>query len=86
MVDQMKRIEREEQQAKERAQAQAAQAEEEDKQEQEELAAAIQFERRERAATIIKEMGEEPAAGPEVAEVVFRSQGTGKKFPRRFHK
>ena len=32
-------------------------------------------------------MPEEPAAGePDVAEVVFRAQGTGKRFNRRFMK
>lgn len=32
-------------------------------------------------------MPEEPAAGqPDVAEVVFRAQGTGKRFSRRFLK
>ena len=36
---------------------------------------------------MIKEMPEEPAAGAaDVAEVCFRSQGTGKRFNRRFLK
>ena len=51
------------------------------------MARAIEFERRERAATIIAQMPEEPAAGtPDVAEVVFRAQGTGKRINRRFMK
>jgi len=51
------------------------------------LALAIEFERKERAATLIKEMPQEPEAGsPDVSEVVFRAQGTGKRFNRRFQK
>jgi len=61
--------------------------EEENKEEDEELAKAILFERRERAATIIEDMVEEPeAGGADVAEIVFRAQGTGKRFTRRFLK
>lgn len=48
---------------------------------------AIEQERRERAQTLIQQMPEEPAAGgADVAEVVFRAQGTGKRFNRRFLK
>lgn len=48
---------------------------------------AIEFERKERAATLIKEMPEEPAeGGPDITEIVFRAQGSGKRFNRRFLK
>ncbi len=51
------------------------------------MARAIEFERRERAKTIVAEMAEEPAAGgADVAEVVLRAQGSGKRFNRRFLK
>ena len=57
------------------------------KTEQEELAKAFEFERRERAKTIKEELPPEPAAGTaDVAEVVFRAQGTGKRVSRRFLK
>ena len=43
--------------------------------------------RRHRAETIVKELPPEPPAGtPDIAEVVFRAQGTGKRFTRRFAK
>lgn len=70
----MKEIERQEREVKERAEREEMERLAEEKEEEEELARAIEFERRERAATIIKEMSEEPAAGgPDVAEVSFRA-------------
>ena len=87
MQDQMRQIQRQQEEEKKREEARKLAEEEEKREEEEELARAIEFERRERAATIIKEMPEEPpAGGPDVAEVVFRAQGTGKRFNRRFMK
>lgn len=57
------------------------------KAEEEELQRAIEFERLERAKSIKEEMAQEPpAGGADIAEVVFRAQGTGKRFNRRFLK
>ena len=43
--------------------------------------------RKYRAETIVRELPDEPEAGtPNVAEVVLRAQGTGKRFTRRFLK
>ncbi len=43
--------------------------------------------RKHRAETIVRELPPEPEAGaPDVAEVVLRAQGSGKRFTRRFLK
>lgn len=70
----MKAIERQEREEREKREAALKQDEDDRQEDEEELARAIEFERKERAATIIESMPEEPAqGGADVAEVVFRA-------------